>query len=106
MGVRLELFERTEEQNQQLRRSLGIPPEALVVSCISDLSKDRKLEELLQGAEQCPNVYVILGGDGELQLMVRKWAANHQRVIFLGFVPAAEIPAYTVSQCLRPTQGS
>lgn len=92
---RLELFRRSPEENQALRRRLGIPDGALVVTCISHLSGDRKIEELLRAVHELPDVYAIVGGDGEMRSLVERWAGNNQRIIYLGFVPAAKIPAYT-----------
>lgn len=92
---RLEEFSRTEEQNRALRHRLRIPDDALVVTFIANLSKEREIEGLLQAADHCPEVYVILGGQGVLQPLVRLWAAKNPRVLYLGFVPAWEIPAHT-----------
>ena len=47
-------FSRSEEQNLALRKRLGIPEDALLVVCITQLLKDRKLEELLDGGEPMP----------------------------------------------------
>jgi glycosyltransferase involved in cell wall biosynthesis len=92
---RLEDFSRSEQQNLEVRRRLGIPTGALVVAYITQLLKDRQIEELLQGAAECPNVYVILGGRGILQAMVEQAAASNPRIIFVGFVSGKQIADYT-----------
>ena len=42
-----------------------------LVVCITQLLKDRKIEELLAAVEDCPDVYVIVGGKGVLEDLVR-----------------------------------
>jgi len=92
---RIEEFARTKEQNQEVRRNMGIPSSALVVVCITQLLKDRKIEELLRAADELPDVYVILGGRGVLEGMVAQWAARNPRILYVGFVRGKEIAAYT-----------
>lgn len=92
---RLDEFSRPEREIRELRQRHGIPPGALVVAFIANLSKERKLEELLRAVAQCPDVYAFIGGKGILEPLARQWAAKNPRIIYLGFVPAQEIPAYT-----------
>jgi glycosyltransferase involved in cell wall biosynthesis len=91
---RLGEFSRTERQNQSMRERLGIPESALAVVCITQLLKDRKLEELLMAAAGSPNVYVIIGGKGALEELVLR-AASNPRIVFVGFVSGKEIADYT-----------
>jgi glycosyltransferase involved in cell wall biosynthesis len=92
---RLEEFARSAEQNQEVRRRLGIPDDAITVVCITQLSKDRKLEELLQALDTCPDAYLIIGGKGALEGLVQQWAEKNPRIRYVGFVGASDIPAYT-----------
>ncbi len=92
---RLEDYERSPAQNLALRRRLGIPGGALAVACITRLLPDRKIEELLDAVDQTPGVYAIVGGAGALEKLVRKRAAANPRILYPGFVPAGDIPAYT-----------
>lgn len=92
---RLHDFSRTEAQNLELRRRLGIPNDALVVVCITQLLNDRKLEELLAAVDQCQNVYAIIGGKGALEGVVLDAAAKNPRVLYVGFVSAEKIADYT-----------
>lgn len=92
---RPEEFARTEEQNSAVRRQLGIPEEALVVVCITQLLSDRKLEELAGAIAASPDTYLILGGKGVLEDSVRQWASANPRIRYIGFVRASEIPVYT-----------
>ncbi len=92
---RLGDFTRSEQQNREVRRRLGIPDEALAVVCITQLLKDRKIEELLAAVEDHPEVYVILGGKGILQDVVERAAAVNPRILFVGFVSGQQIADYT-----------
>lgn len=92
---RLQEYDRTEEQNREVRRRLAIPEQAFTVVCITQLLKDRKLEELLAAVDRCPDVYVIIGGKGAMEGLVRQYAAKNSRIVYAGFAKAAEIASYT-----------
>jgi glycosyltransferase involved in cell wall biosynthesis len=92
---RLEDFSRTGQQNEETRRRLGVPDGALLVVCITQLLKDRQIEELLQAAGDCPNVYVLVGGKGILQDTVERAAKANPRILFVGFVSGKQIADYT-----------
>src|ERR1035437_2657720 len=92
---RLADFFRSEQQNQETRRQLGIPDGATVVVCITQLLKDRKIEELLQAADECTDVYVILGGKGVLHDVVKQAATVNPRILYVGFVSGKQIADYT-----------
>jgi glycosyltransferase involved in cell wall biosynthesis len=92
---RLEDFSRTESQNLDVRRRLGIPAGALLVVCITQLLKDRKIDELLQAVDQCPDVHLIVGGRGVLRSFVEEAAIANPRIHFVGFVSADQIAEYT-----------
>jgi glycosyltransferase involved in cell wall biosynthesis len=92
---RIEEFTRSKEQNEEVRRNMGIPSGALVVVCITQLLRDRKIEELLQAADECLDVYVILGGRGVLEDLVSQWAGRNPRILYVGFVRGKEIASYT-----------
>lgn len=91
----LEEYTRSTEVSRELRRKLGVPEGAILISCITQLLKNRMIEELVQAAEDFPNVYVLLAGKGALEPRVREWAKANPRVLFPGFVHALEVPAYT-----------
>jgi glycosyltransferase involved in cell wall biosynthesis len=92
---RLGDFSRTERQNREVRRRLGVPDSALAVVCITQLLKDRKIEELLAAAEESPDVYVILGGKGVLEDRIVQVATVNPRILFVGFVSGKQIADYT-----------
>jgi glycosyltransferase involved in cell wall biosynthesis len=91
----LKEYERTAEQNQQVRRDLGIPPEAIVVTCITQLLRNRMIEELIEAAKPYHDICVILAGKGELEPLVRKCASENPRIIYLGFIHASTVASYT-----------
>lgn len=92
---RVDDFFRTEEQNLEVRHRLGIPAGALVVVCITQLLKDRKILELIAAADIDPNVYVVVGGKGLLEPLVMDAAARNPRIVFTGFVSGKQIADYT-----------
>lgn len=92
---KLDEYARSEEESLQLRRNLGIPQDAVLISCITQLLKNRMIEELVQAALPYPDVYVLLAGKGALEARVRQWAGENQRVIYAGFLHASEVAAYT-----------
>ena len=92
---RLEDFARSEQQNLETRRALDIPEGAMLVVCITQLFKDRKIEELLQALDECPDVYLLIGGKGALEGMVQQWAAKNPRIRYVGFVRGTNIADYT-----------
>jgi glycosyltransferase involved in cell wall biosynthesis len=91
----LEDYARTGQQNLEVRKRLGIPDDALVVGCITQLLRGRKIEELLDAVDASPGVYALVGGKGVLEHFVRERAAKNPRILYTGFVRPAEIPAYT-----------
>jgi glycosyltransferase involved in cell wall biosynthesis len=92
---RLEEYQRPPKERDEIRRRLGVPEEALLVVCITQLLKDRKLEELLDAVDSCSSVYLIIGGKGVLERQVVERAARNARIRYVGFVRGHEIPAYT-----------
>ena len=88
---RLAEFSREAQQNQAVRRQLGIPGDALVVVAITQLLKDRKLEELLEAIDAAPGVYAIVGGKGVLEERVTEWARKNPRIRYVGYLRGSEI---------------
>lgn len=88
-------YRRTEQQNQELRKRLGVPEGAVLITCITQLLKNRMIEEFVEAARPFPDVYVMLAGRGSMEGQIREWAAENRRVLFPGFLHASEVPAYT-----------
>ena len=92
---RLEEFVRTPEEVAALRHKLGVRDGALLVVCVTQLLRDRKIEELLAAVDGCPDVYVLLAGSGVMKERILQEAARNPRVIFAGFASGRAIADYT-----------
>jgi glycosyltransferase involved in cell wall biosynthesis len=92
---RLGDFSRSEEQNLEVRRQLRIPSGAMVIVCITQLLKDRKIEELLEAINQYPSAYVIIGGKGVLEDLVAGAASANPQILYVGFVSGKQIADLT-----------
>jgi glycosyltransferase involved in cell wall biosynthesis len=92
---RLADYSRTAQQIREVRRGLGVPDGALTVVCVTQLSEDRKIEELLRAADESPDVYVILAGSGVMEERIARAAVTNPRIIFAGFVSGGLIGDYT-----------
>jgi glycosyltransferase involved in cell wall biosynthesis len=67
----------------------------MVIVCITQLLKDRKIEELLQAMDQYPNAYVIIGGKGVLEDMILRAATDNPHILYVGFVSGKQIADMT-----------
>jgi glycosyltransferase involved in cell wall biosynthesis len=88
-------FSRTPEDCDRIREGLGIPEQATVIVCITQLLKDRKLEELLGAVECSEGAHLIVGGKGVLEDRVREGAARNSRIHYVGYVGPKDIADYT-----------
>lgn len=108
---RLEEYERTEEQNLALREKLGIPRDAILITCITQLLQNRMIEELVEAVKPYSDVYAVIAGKGALEPQVKKWAAENPRIVYPGFLHALDVAAFTcasdVIYCgFRPFNGN
>jgi glycosyltransferase involved in cell wall biosynthesis len=86
----------------ELRESLGIPPDALVVGKVARLFELKGHEYLIQAAPtivaQFPNVRFLLVGDGNLRGELEAEIARlglTEHFVFTGLVPPADVCRYT-----------
>ena len=79
---------------EEEKTKLGIPKDALVVSYIAHLNPERKIEPLLRSIENEENVFLVVGGRGPIEKIVRNSAQKHKNIIFLGFVHPLKVPFY------------
>lgn len=93
----LEEFQFSSDYQQDVRKELGVPSDSLLVLYISNLGRERHVEELLEAATQRPDVHVVIGGAGPSAGKVQQYAAQHKNIHFLGFVRQKEIPRYTAA---------
>lgn len=92
---RLEDFNIAPELATKKKKELGISENKLVISYIAWFTRDQKLQELLEAVSLCPNVHLIIGGDGPCRNMVEKAAKINSNITFLGYLKSCEIPLYT-----------
>lgn len=92
---KLEEFARSDAQNRATRQVLGVPDDALLVACVTQLLKDRKIEELVEAVNRTPNVWLIIAGKGVLKDYVRNAAAANTRILFVDFLTSEKIAEYT-----------
>ncbi len=88
-------YNRTDEQNRAIRNTWSIPSTAMIICCITQLLKNRMIEELMEAVQPFSDVYVMIAGKGALEPLVRQRAAENTRIKYLGFVHASEVPAFT-----------
>ncbi len=88
-------YDRTHEQNQAIRKDLGIPENAIVICCITQLLKNRMIQELIDAVQPYDDVYVLIAGKGELEPLVRQCSAENPRILYLGFIHASQVAEYT-----------
>lgn len=84
-----------EETLARERRLLGIPEGAFVISFIANLGYERQIVPLIEAVRDMPRVFLVLGGRGPAEEIVRTAAALHSNIVYLGFVPPARVPLYT-----------
>ena len=53
------------------------------------------MPQLIDAVKQCPEVYLILGGDGPCRGVAEDAANNCPNITYLGFVQPSKIPLYT-----------
>ncbi|MFI5103405.1 MAG: glycosyltransferase family 4 protein [Terriglobales bacterium] len=93
----VEEFHFPQPVHSQVRAQLGATPGSLLVLYISNLGKERHVEELLEAASQRPAVHVVVGGSGPGAAVAQQYAARHSNIRYLGFVQQPDIPRYTAA---------
>jgi glycosyltransferase involved in cell wall biosynthesis len=94
---RLEDFEPVRDRAQKLRRRLGIPEGAVVVTYIAWLGEERRLPALLRAVDGKAGIFLIIGGQGPLEGEIRHRAENSGNIHALGPVPPDQVPLYTAA---------
>jgi glycosyltransferase involved in cell wall biosynthesis len=91
----LEEYNRTEQENAQFRAELGIPAHAVLITCITQLLKNRMIVEMIDAVAPYPDVYLLVAGRGALADVIRQRASENARVLFPGFIHASNVATYT-----------
>lgn len=80
----------------QTRAHHGIPDDAVVISYIGTLDPSRELRPLLAALETRPDIHLVIAGRGLLMDEVIQAAKSCPNIHWLGWLPLADIPRYTV----------
>ena len=91
----IEDFRLPEPIRAEVRAALHVPEDSLLVSYISNLGKERHIEELLEAVSRRPKIYLVVGGKGPVVATVQEYAQRCSNIRYLGFVPPSDIPRYT-----------
>jgi len=91
----IEDFRLPEQIRAEVRAEFDIPEDSLIVSYISNLGKERHIEELLEAVSQRPKIYLVVGGKGPVAATVQEYTQRYSNIRYLGFVPPSDIPRYT-----------
>lgn len=88
-------------RNHELRRSLGLPDDALVLVYSGSMSSLRQLSRLIHGFQlalsRIPSLYLLMvgaGNDKENLQHLAQALGIAQHVLFVGYVTYADMPAY------------
>lgn len=113
-GVDLRKFHsRSLTQNTQFRKEHNVPENAFFIFTARRLAKRMGLENLIEAVkiakEKIPEIYLIIGGKGELREELELLVTNYQLLDFVrleGFIPENKIASYMSAADLfvLPTQ--
>ena len=80
-------------RRDDLRAAWGIPEDALLVVYVGYLAPDRLLMPMLEAVQEREDVWFAVGGTGPQADTVRRAAEACPRILPLGWIPLAEVPA-------------
>ena len=90
-------YDRTLQENREFRRAAGIPPNSIAIVCITQLLKNRMIA--VTGLKRRSRLMMLwsswLAAEMRTRSQVRHWARTNPRVIYAGFLHAAEVAAWT-----------
>lgn len=93
---RLEDYDVSASSIQAKRQAHGIRDDEIVIVYIGTLEPTRELLPLLDAVARRPDVRLLIGGRGTMQDAVQARAQQHPNITWLGWVPLAEVPVYTL----------
>jgi len=94
---RLSEYQADAHVRRRIRRTLGIPEDAVVVAYIANLGRERRIAELLEAVHARPDVHLVVGGTGFQEPAVKKAAAANKNIHYLGFVKPSDVPSFTIA---------
>jgi len=99
-GVDLKRFYPATDR-ARIRQHLNIPKEKMILFTVRNLVPRMGLENLIYAVkevvESVPNIYLVLGGEGNLKndlILLSQELGIENQVKFVGFVPEVELPDY------------
>lgn len=93
-GIDLRRFAPPAEPRSWVRKRFELPDRDSVLF-VGRLDEEKRLEELIAAARHLPGAQVLIAGTGVRRLRLERLAARlgvADRVLFLGFVPDADLP--------------
>ncbi len=90
IGLDTEYFRNREANVREMRKTLGIPEQAVVLLSVGELQRRKNHEVMLRALSKmdCGNVYYIICGEGELNDYLHEMAESFgiaEHVLFLGY---------------------
>jgi glycosyltransferase involved in cell wall biosynthesis len=93
---RLEDFRFSEAEIKNARKELGIPENCLIISFIGYLLPSRGLLTLIEAVRSDKEVFLVIGGKGQLEDKIEELAGNVENILYLGYTIPERIPLITV----------
>lgn len=87
-------YQFTPGQIAGARQELGLNGH-IAISFIANLGRERHLEPLMQAVAKDPRFACVIGGRGVLEETARRYAQQHQNILYLGHVPPQRVPLLT-----------
>jgi glycosyltransferase involved in cell wall biosynthesis len=106
---RLEDYAVPDQQVADLKRSLGLPTDKLIIGFFGNLaSTTYELELLLEVMNQIDDVMLLISGQGELRTVIQQQATENANIRWLDWIAMSELPMYTAATdvifcCLKDT---
>jgi len=91
---KLEEYQIRQEEIERVVGELGAKGRR-VVSFISWLGKERKLEPLIEAVKGDTDTFLVIAGDGPLRGMVESVARENSNIAYLGYLDPERVPLYT-----------
>ncbi len=84
-----------QPDGELLRRRLNLPQDRPIATYCGHLYRNRGIEEILECARELPSVlFLMIGGWDEDITRIRADATSLSNVVFTGFLPNRQVPAY------------
>ncbi len=89
---RLDDFKFSEEEIRTAKEKLGIPENKLIISYVGYLLPSRGLLALIEAVHSYKEVFLVLGGKGQLEDKIVELSGNVKNIRYLGYTKPGRIP--------------